>query len=143
MGAPILDPIASLIICTFILKAAWDIFWDAVQKMVDRSGEAELEARIRALAEAECGVHLVQQVRTRQFGSRIYAEVCLCLNGTLSLEQARQVAGRVHNRVERELSIVKHCTVAIAPPSEGDVCTKEEGPGKEDLAFVSTVVKLR
>lgn len=34
MGYPILDPIASVVICIFIGKAAYDIFKDAVDKMV-------------------------------------------------------------------------------------------------------------
>ena len=33
-GFPILDPIASVIICLFIAKAAYEIFKDAIDKMV-------------------------------------------------------------------------------------------------------------
>lgn len=37
LGFPVLDPIASVVICLFILKAAIDVFRDAVDKMVDKS----------------------------------------------------------------------------------------------------------
>ena len=37
LGFPILDPIASVVICIFIEKASIDIFRDAVDKMVDKS----------------------------------------------------------------------------------------------------------
>ena len=47
LGLPVLDPIASLVICLMILKAAYDIFRDAVDKMVDRSVDADTETRLR------------------------------------------------------------------------------------------------
>lgn len=37
LGFPVLDPLASIIICIFIGKASWDIFHDAMNKMVDKS----------------------------------------------------------------------------------------------------------
>ena len=37
MGYPVLDPIASLVICIFIEKAALDVFRDSLDKMVDKS----------------------------------------------------------------------------------------------------------
>ena len=40
-GFPVLDPLASVVICVFIAKAAFDIFRDAVNKMVDHSCDEE------------------------------------------------------------------------------------------------------
>ena len=37
MGYPVLDPIASMIICLMILQAAYEVFKDAMDKMVDHS----------------------------------------------------------------------------------------------------------
>ena len=37
LGCPILDPIASVVICILIVKAAIDIFRDAIDRMVDHS----------------------------------------------------------------------------------------------------------
>ena len=37
LGAPVFDPAASVVICIFIIKAAVEIFIDAVDKMIDRS----------------------------------------------------------------------------------------------------------
>ena len=47
LGYPILDPIASVVICLFIAKAAVDIFQDAINKMVDRSCDEKTENEIR------------------------------------------------------------------------------------------------
>lgn len=43
LGCPIMDPIASVVICIFILKAAIDIFKDAIDRMVDHSCDEETE----------------------------------------------------------------------------------------------------
>lgn len=42
LGYPILDPIASIVICVMIAKASIDIFRDAIDKMVDHSCDAKL-----------------------------------------------------------------------------------------------------
>ena len=49
LGYPILDPIASVIICLFIGKAAYDIFKDAVDKMVDKSCDDETLEQMRGI----------------------------------------------------------------------------------------------
>ena len=49
MGFPILDPIASVVICLFIGKAAFDIFKDATNKMVDKSCSDEITEQMRSL----------------------------------------------------------------------------------------------
>mgnify|MGYP000090305611 CR=1 FL=1 len=41
LGYPILDPIASIVICVMIAKASIDIFRDAIDKMVDHSCDAK------------------------------------------------------------------------------------------------------
>ena len=41
LGFPIMDSIASLVIFVFIVKAASDIFKDAIDKMVDHSCDEE------------------------------------------------------------------------------------------------------
>mgnify|MGYP002510384356 CR=1 FL=1 len=46
LGFPVMDSIASLVIFLFIMKAAYDIFKDAVDKVVDHSCDEETERQI-------------------------------------------------------------------------------------------------
>ena len=115
LGLPLLDPIASVVICLMILKAAVDIFLDALQKMVDHSCDDETQERLRACAMAEPDVRNVDVLRTRKFGNRVYAEVELAMDGSLSLTQAHAIAERVHDRMEAELPDVKHVTIHMNP----------------------------
>ena len=68
LGMPVLDPVASVVICLFILKAAWDIFQDAISKMIDRACPAEVEARMRTAALEQEGVLGIDRLQTRLFG---------------------------------------------------------------------------
>ncbi len=47
MGFPVMDSIASIVIFVFIAKAAYDIFKDAMDKMVDHSCDDETEKEMR------------------------------------------------------------------------------------------------
>ena len=54
MGFPILDPLASIVICLFILKAAFDIFRDAVGKMTDRACDEQTVAEMHEVILTVC-----------------------------------------------------------------------------------------
>jgi cation diffusion facilitator family transporter len=115
MGHPVMEPIASLVICVFILKAAYDIFRDAMRKMVDRAADAETEKRISDCVLEQAEVHGIDRLQTREFGSRIYVDLEIRLDGTLSLYEAHAIAERVHDRIEHEFPMVKHIMVHVNP----------------------------
>ena len=115
LGFPLGDPIASIIICLFILKVAWDVGREAVGKLVDESGGSELDEAIAACA-ARCDiVDHVDLVVTRRFGSLYYADVEVAMDGSLSLDEAHKHAEEIHDRIEREIELVKHVTVHVNP----------------------------
>jgi cation diffusion facilitator family transporter len=118
MGWPILDPLASLIICVFILKAAYDIFADAISKMVDKSCDEKTLAELRALAAAQEGVIAVDDIRTRIFGARVFVDIEIAANRNLTLTQSHKIAQDVHDAVEKKYPNVKHCMVHVNPDKE-------------------------
>ena len=121
LGLPILDPLAGLIICLFIFRAAWDIFNSAMGKLVDRSCDPQTEADIRRAVLSEEGVLALDEMRTRLFGPRIYVDIAIACDGDLTLTQSHDIAERVHERVERDFPDVKHCMVHVNPYLPPDV----------------------
>lgn len=115
MGFPIMDTLASLAICVLILKAAYDIFKDAIDKMVDKACDKEMEKQLRELVEAQQGVMGVDTLRTRTFGNRIYVDVEILAQGTLSLYESHAIAERVHDEIEAHFREVKHIMVHVNP----------------------------
>ncbi len=115
MGFPVLDPLASVVICVFIGKAAADIFIDAVNKMIDRSCDAETERAIRSRVLADDRVRGVDLLRTREFGNRIYIELEISVDGKLSLTEAHTIAEAVHDDIEAAFPKVKHIMIHVNP----------------------------
>lgn len=115
MGVPVLDPIASLIICGFILKAAYNIFIDAIDKMVDHSCDKEIENEMLKCAMAQEGVLRVDLLQTRVFGNKIYVDIEICADGEKTLAEGHAIAETVHNSIEQNFPKVKHIMVHVNP----------------------------
>ena len=115
MGYPLMDPLASLVICVFIEKAALDIFKDAINKMVDKACDEQTEQAIRECASKQEGVVRVDMLKTRVFGNKIYVDIEIGADGNETLREAHAVAEEVHNRIENEFPKVKHIMVHVNP----------------------------
>jgi len=115
MGLPAWDPIASLIICVFIAKAAYDIFKDAIGKMVDQSCSEEMEGELLQCALGQSGVLGVDMIQTRVFGNKIYVDIEICADGALTLWEGHEIAERVHSAIEERFEKVKHIMVHVNP----------------------------
>ncbi len=115
MGLKALDPLASVVICAFIAKAAFDIFRDAVDKMVDHAADAATEAAVRACVAGHAEVRRIDLLRTREFGSKLYIELEIALDESLTLARAHEIAEAVHDDVERAFPTVKHIMIHVNP----------------------------
>lgn len=118
MGFPILDSIASIVICIFIEKAAVDIFKDALDKMVDKSCDEETVAQMKEIIANQQDIEGIDEIRTRLFGAKIYVDVEISVDGTKTLTEAHEVAEQVHDLIENGFSNVKHCMVHVNPKKE-------------------------
>lgn len=118
MGIPVLEPVASLVICVFILKAAYDIFKDAVDKMVDHSCGDETEEALRQCALSQDGVKGVDLLHTRIFGNKIYVDIEIKMDGGKTLSEGHETAEKVHNEIERNFPKVKHIMVHVNPEED-------------------------
>ena len=114
-GFPVLDPLASVVICVFIAKAAYDIFRDAMDKMVDHSCDEETENAIRLCAIEQKEVERIDLLRTREFGNRVYIEMEIAVDGDLPLRQAHAVAETIHDEIEKRFPKVKHIMIHVNP----------------------------
>ena len=119
LGFPIMDPIASLVICILILKVAFDIIRDAITKMLDTSCSDDYEQKLRRFVEEQPGVEGVDLLHTRQFGNKVYVDLEIAVNRDLSLGDAHAIAERVHSGVEQNFPNVKHVMIHVNPADPG------------------------
>ena len=116
-GYPMMDAVASLIICVFIVKASYDIFKDAVDKMVDKACDEETERELRKFVEAQPGVLGVDLLQTRVFGNKIYVDLEICADENSTLKESHQVAEQIHDKLEIQFPKVKHIMIHVNPKS--------------------------
>lgn len=121
LGIPVLDPIASVVICLFIIKASISIFLEAVNKMVDKACDDNLVESMKSTVMNVKNVIAIDEFKSRMFGSKIYVDIEVSADKNLTFEEAHDVAENVHHAIEQEFDGVKHCTVHVNPVDTGCV----------------------
>ena len=114
-GFPVMDSVASVVICIFIVKAAVDIFKDAAGKMVDQACDPETIQEMTQVIQNQPGVIRLDLLHTRLFGSKIYVDAEIAVQGDLPLRQAHAIAEEVHHAIETSVPMVKHGMVHVNP----------------------------
>ncbi len=115
LGFPVMDAVASLVIFFFIAKAAFDIFRDAIDKMVDHACDDETVNEILDLVNSHEEVEGIDLCQTRMFGNKIYVDLEIKLNAQLTLQKAHDIAEKVHDDIEQHFPKVKHIMVHVNP----------------------------
>lgn len=115
LGFPICDPLASVVICLFIVKAAYNICKEALDKMVDKSCDDETERKMSDLIKSQEGVISLDLLTTRMFGSKLYVDVEIGADENTPLRDSHEIAENVHNAIEANFPKVKHCMVHVNP----------------------------
>lgn len=115
LGFPIMDSIASLVIFVFIAKAAYDIFKDAMDKMIDHSCDEDTEKAIYDSVISHHEVLGIDLLQTRIFGNKIYVDIEIQVNGSYTLQKAHDIAEEVHENIEQNFPKVKHIMVHVNP----------------------------
>lgn len=115
LGFPVLDSVASVVICLFILKVAYDILKDAVTKMLDTSCDAEYEQELTNYIASQNDVIRVDMLQSRMFGNKVYIDLEIAVDGNKSLRDAHAVADRVHDNVENDFPNIKHIMIHVNP----------------------------
>lgn len=115
LGFPVLDSAASVVICIFILKVSYDILKGALANMLDTSCGDEYEKKLKDYVSAQEDVVRVDVLRSRMFGSKIYIDLEIEVDGDKSLRESHAVAERVHSSVERNFTDIKHIMIHVNP----------------------------
>lgn len=115
LGFPVLDSVASVVICLFILKVAYDILKDAISKMLDTSCGESYDKALADYISAQENVICIDSLHSRMFGNRTYIDLEIQVDGNLSLKDAHAIAEHIHDNVEEHFSDVKHITIHLNP----------------------------
>lgn len=113
-----LDSIASMVICVMITKAGYDIFKESIYKLIDTACEPITLTKMKDCIMNTAGVRNIDGIKTRLFGSMIYIDLEIAVDGNISLYEAHKIAENVHDNIESDFRRVKHCMVHVNPYTE-------------------------
>lgn len=115
LGFPILDSVASVVICLFILKVAYDTLKDALEKMMDTSCGDEYEKKLAEYIGQQEGVERIDMLHSRMFGSKVYVDLEIAMDGSRTLSESHAMSKRIHDSVEELFPEIKHIMIHINP----------------------------
>ena len=115
MGFPIFDPLFSVIICLIIIKGSIFIFIEAISQMIDKSCDIQFEKELIDYVKKKKKINDVKELKTRIFGSKVYVDITILLDGNKSLKEVNKIVVKLHDDIEKKFSTIKHCNIVVIP----------------------------
>lgn len=115
---PALDPIAGIIVSIFVIKVGVELYIKSVKELVDESASADIINSIRLKTNEVNGVRGIKNLKTRVFGNKIYVDIEILVDSSISVKSGHDISERVHDKLEKEIPDIKHCMVHIEPFKE-------------------------
>lgn len=114
-GLKILDPLTSIVVSFFIIKVAIDFYIKSVKELVDTSADKEIIDTIKEETLKVHGVENISDLKTRNFGSKVYVDIEIFVDSKITVEEGHKIATTVHDNIENKIQNVKHCMVHVEP----------------------------
>jgi len=113
-----IDRVGVLIVCVFILKAAWGIFHPALQQLADAGAPPPVQAELAAMALGVEGVLSAHALRTRYLGPLLAVDLHIEVDGDLTVREAWRIARKVRELLTEKGPGVADVMVQIEPQRE-------------------------
>ena len=114
----VLDPLASIVVSVFIVRAAWQLMMESMKALTEASLSDEDEAVITHIAASEPGVSEVHNLRTRRVGNRIAIEMHARMLGSTPLVEAHLHATAIEHRLKEHFGPDTLVSIHLEPVKE-------------------------
>ena len=114
----VLDPLASIVVSVFIVRAAWQLMMESMKELTEASLSDEDEAVIMHIAASEPGVSEVHNLRTRRVGNRIAIEMHARMLGSTPLVEAHLHATAIEHRLKEQFGPGTLVSIHLEPVKE-------------------------
>ena len=111
----VLDPLASIVVGAMLVKVAWDLLGPSFGELTDQSLPEKTEQEIIDIINSVEGVTKPHNLRTRQIGNHIAAEVHVRMDGSLTLNQAHEKASEIEKKYKARFGSESHIIVHMEP----------------------------
>jgi len=116
-GWSMLDPVLAIMVSVLVFKMGIELVYKAGQGLMDRAAPEE-EAKIRGLLNRHQSQFVdFHDVKTRRSGGRVYAELHLSMDGSMTVQEAHDFTDHLEEDLKLELPEVS-VTIHVEPPEE-------------------------
>ena len=122
-GFPLADPIVGLLITLAIFGIVWQSARAVLTRMLD-GVEPDILDEIDHAAEHVSGVIGVHGVQARWLGHKLYAELSVHLDETVTVAEAQTIVAAMKAELFAHLPVVAQVSIRIEAPAKTEVATK-------------------
>jgi cation diffusion facilitator family transporter len=109
------DRIGAVVVCLFILVAAFRIIAPALSQLIDTAAPEEDQLRLEELARGVDGVKDAHAIRTRYVGPKLAVDLHVVVDPDLSVEQGHGIAEEVRRTLINKGPKVEDVLVKVEP----------------------------
>ncbi len=111
----ILDPIATVLIGTFIMYSSFALVLPSLNYLIDKGMSKDEVDEIKKLAFSMDGVKGVHAIRSRHIGGGVSVDLHILVEPDLSVKEGHAIAGKVKSRILTEREDVIDVLIHIEP----------------------------
>lgn len=111
----ILDPLAAILVSFYICKSGYDIVKPSIDELLEKSLPIETEKEIREILKSVEGIERIHNLKTRKIGNRIAIETHAEMDGSISLEEAHQIATEAEKEIKKKYGNKTHIGIHMEP----------------------------
>ncbi len=119
----VLDPVAAIVVSFFIMKVAVQLLIPCVDELLEKS-LPEVEDEIVRIILSFPGISSPHHLRTRRIGSYCAIEVHVRMDGSISLEEAHEMATAVENKLKRQFGKGTLVSIHVEPVKKSNRATE-------------------
>ena len=121
LGFPVFDSVAAIIVAILMLFVSYTLGRKSLLIMLDISPPRDVVADMRAAIHGTRDVENFHQLRVRQSGSKLFADVHLRVKGSLSVREGHALSHEVKRNLMKRHPRLKDVTIHIEPADEEDL----------------------
>lgn len=114
----VIDRIGAVVVCLFILVAAWRITAPAAAQLIDTAAPAEERQQLERLALSVAGVRDAHALRTRYVGPKLAVDLHVVVDPSLSVEEGYAIGEAVRRTLLGDGPGVHDVLVKVEPDSD-------------------------
>lgn len=103
-GLPWLDPVTAIIVGLIIVRTAWEIFRDTTHQLTDGFDQEKIDQYEETVQTID-GVKKIKEIKGRLYGNNVVVDIVICVEGTLDINQAHDLATLVEDTLMEKHSV--------------------------------------